>query len=543
VASKLSLFLAELKRRRVTPVAVAYALVVLTATSAISQERSDPLLTITEAELRDHVFYLASDFLEGRDAPSDGYRLAAQYAAVHLGQAGLRTMYTDSAGAPSFFQEINFVSLAISPESGLHFTAAGVELPLVMGEDFVIGEFTASGMDRSVAESPIFLGFGIEEPELGWNDYDGLDVSGRIGIMVTRAPMREGQPVLPEPEHQQYSGFASSANVRIQAAINHGITTLILVLDSASAAMWEPIRNQATTPSTRPRVEGSDPSGPAPALSEEIFFKPESAVDLLSGTGLDPTTGFGSYTPGPMEDVQVSLETRHAVEPGYSSPNVVGLLPGSDPALKDEYIVVTAHLDHVRVQNGEVFNGADDNASGSAAVLEAAEAAARTSVRRSIIFVLTTAEEEGMLGSTHFVDNPPVPIESIVLNINVDMVGRNSPEFPDVLLAMASENGRAELLSLIREVNESGVGAPLDWRFNEGPDPHDHVYRSDQRSFMQKGVPAILLTRGFMGPHFHEATDDPETINYEKVLQAARLTFGLAVDAANRDNLGLGPNG
>ena len=253
-------------------------------------------------------------------------------------------------------------------------------------------------------------------------------------------------------------------------------------------------------------------------------------------------TGTGTYTPGLLEGVQVSLEMRHNVEPGYSSPNVVGLLRGSDPVLKDEYVVVTAHLDHVGIQDGVVFNGADDNASGSAAVLEAAEAAAMMSLRRSVIFVLLTGEEKGMQGSTTFAANPPVPIESIVLNINLDMVGRNSPDFPDVLLALASENGSPQLLDLIRKANDAGVGAPLDWRLNEGEDPHNHVQRSDQMAFMQRGIPAILITRGFMGPDYHEATDDPETINYEKVLQAARLTFALTVEAANREGLGLWPN-
>jgi Zn-dependent M28 family amino/carboxypeptidase len=219
---------------------------------------------------------------------------------------------------------------------------------------------------------------------------------------------------------------------------------------------------------------------------------------------------------------------------------VVGLLPGNDPELKDEYIVVTAHLDHVGVRNGAVFNGADDNASGSAAVLEAAEAAALSPGKRSMIFVLLTAEEKGLLGSQAFAPNPPVPIGQIVLNINLDMVGRNSPDFPDVLLAMASENGRAELLQMIREVNDAGVEAPLDWRLNEGPDPHAHVQRSDQMSFMQKGVPAILITRGFMGPDYHEPSDDPETINYEKVVHAARLTLGLALEAANREEVRFG---
>ncbi len=212
--------------------------------------------------------------------------------------------------------------------------------------------------------------------------------------------------------------------------------------------------------------------------------------------------------------------------------NVVGLLPGTDRVLKDEYIVVTAHLDHVGVRDGVVFNGADDNASGSAAVIEAAEAAGMVPGKRSIIFVLLTAEERGFLGSRYFVDNPPVPIEQIVLNINLDMVGRNSPEFPKALLALGSENGRPQLLRLIRNVNRE-VRANLDWRLNEGEDPHSHVQRSDQLVFIQKGIPAILITRGFMGPDYHQPSDDPETINYGKVLQASRLAFGLAVEAAN----------
>ncbi len=130
-----------------------------------------------------------------------------------------------------------------------------------------------------------------------------------------------------------------------------------------------------------------------------------------------------------------------------------------------------------------------------------------------------------------------MPIEDIVLNINLDMVGRNSPDFPESLLALASENGRPQLIDFITEVNGSRVGARLDMRLNEGEDPHSHVQRSDQLAFMQKDIPAILITRGFMGPDYHEASDDPETINYEKVFQAARLTFALAVEAANKEVL------
>jgi len=516
------------------------ALISVSWSCGTAQTPGRAIESITEAELRDHIFFLASDLLKGRDTGTEGYQLAADYSAIHLSQAGLGTMYTDSAGAPSFFQQIRFGTSVLDPETSLGFAFGGMEHHLEKGEDFVIQEFMASGADRTVSETPVFLGFGIEEPDLGWNDYAGLDVAGRIGVMVVGSPMRDGEPVLPPEQHQLYSTLQQSANARIQAAMSHGVTTVVVVLDSASVGLWELVKRQAETPSTKPLVQESDPDAPAPAFSELVLLKPEAAVGLLDGTGLDPITGLGSYETGPMEDVRLSMNTRHLVEAAYSAPNVVGLLPGTDPVLKDEYIVVTAHLDHVGVRNGAVYNGADDNASGSAAVLEAAEAAAMSPGKRSMIFVLLTAEERGLLGSQAFVADPPVPVDQIVLNINLDMVGRNSHDFPDVLLAMASENGRDELLAMIRDVNDGGVGAPLDWRLNEGPDPHAHVQRSDQMSFMQKGVPAILITRGFMGPDYHEPSDDPATINYQKVVDAARLTFGLAVEAANREDVTFG---
>ncbi len=370
---------------------------------------------------------------------------------------------------------------------------------------------------------------------MGWNDYEGLEVSGRMALIVSGAPTSNGEPVLPDEQHQRYSSLERSGNARIMAALDHGVSTLMLVPDSAAAGLWENIANSMSRPSVRP-VAPVAPERPSPtSLSWIILLRPEAAADLLSATGFDPVSGAGTYVPGGLEGVRVSLELKRDVEFAYSSPNVVGLLPGTDPVLKDEYVVVTAHLDHVGTRNGVVFNGADDNASGSAAVLEAAEAAAMTPAKRSIIFVLLTAEEKGLQGSRYFVDNPPVPIEDIVLNINLDMVGRNSPPFPESLLVLASENGRPRLLDLITRVNESRVRARLDLRLNEGEDPQHHVWRSDQLAFIQKNVPAILITRGFMGPDYHQPSDDPETINYEKVLQAARLAFALAVDAASSE--------
>jgi hypothetical protein len=513
------------------------ACALLISTAALqAQEPVDPLESITEAELRDHIHYLASDFLAGRDAGEEGYRLAAQYGAALFKAAGLVPMFTDSAGAPSFFQEIGFETLTISAESRMQATVGGVEKTYSYGEQFLAQRVFASGRDEVIEGTPFFLGYGIQEPDAGWNDYEDVDPSGQIAIVVSGAPTRDGEPALPEERHQFYSNLGRSFDARLTPALEQEVSTLIVVSDSAAAAQWEMYAGYTNRPSTRPISPSATESSEPTALSWIALLKPEVGADLLAGTGFDPMTGTGAYTPSALDGISVSLDLRHDAEFAYSSPNVVGLLPGTDSVLKDEYIVVTAHLDHVGIRNGEVYNGADDNASGSVAVIEAAEAAGMTTHKRSIIFVLLTAEEKGLLGAIYFADNPPVAIENIVLNINLDMVGRNSPDWPESLLAMGSENRRSELLDLIRDVNES-VEANLDWRLNDGADPHNHVSRSDQLAFMQKDIPAILITRGFMGPDYHQASDDPETINYDKVRQAARLAFALAVEAANREVL------
>jgi hypothetical protein len=511
------------------------AIALLLPTSPLrAQERSAALQSITAAELRDHIHYLASDFLEGRDAHEKGYMLAAEYGAVHFRAAGLVPMFTDSAGGPSYFQQVRFEKTTVNSASGLRVTIGGAERKYRFGEEFFAQAVFPSGTGDPIEGTPVFLGYGIEEPELGWNDYEGVDVAGKIALVVAGAPMRDGKPVFPEEVHQRYSSLLRSGNAVAMRAIDRQVSTLILVPDAEFMSMWDPIVASSQQPSVRPVSPGTQ--GDGAQTSWFIGVKPEVAADMLAGAGYDLTDESGKYTPGPLEGVHVTIDLRHDLVDSFTSPNVVGVLPGTDPVLKDEYIVVTAHLDHVGIQGGEVFNGADDNASGSAAVIEAAEAAGMVPGKRSIVFVLLTSEEDGLLGARYFADNPPVPIEQIVLNINLDMVGRNSPEFPEVLLALGSENRRPELLQLIRSVNES-VGANLDWRLNEGEDPHSHVQRSDQMAFMQKDVPAILITRGFMGPDYHQASDDPETINYEKVLQAARLAFALAVEAANREVL------
>jgi hypothetical protein len=513
---------------------VALALLV-TPSTLQAQQRVNPLQSITEAELRDHIYYLASDFLEGREAGERGYRLAAEYGAIHFGSAGLVPIFTDSSDAPTFFQQIKFKYTAVSKETVLQLSVDGDTRTYRAGEEFLAEPAPlAAAVDRVFKGTPVFLGYGIEEPAFGWNDYEGMDLAGKIALIVAGAPTRNGQPVLPDEQHHMYTGLMRSSDRVFETVSNHAASLLILVPDSATTTMWDRFAAYWSTAYVSP-VYPAVPDTAAAPLSW-IMLKPETAADLLTASGFDPLASTETYTRGSLNGVHVSLDIRYQVEDAFSSANVVALLPGTDPVLKEEHIVVTAHLDHVGTLSGEVFNGADDNARGCAAVLEAAEAAAMTAPKRSIIFALLTAEEKGLHGARYFAENPPVPIEKIVLNINLDMVGRNSPPYPESLLALASELGRPELLELITNVNTE-VGARLDMRLIEGEDPDNHVSRSDQLAFMQKNIPAILLTRGFMQPDYHRASDDPQTINYAKVLQAARLAFALAVEAANGEAL------
>jgi hypothetical protein len=517
-------------RRRVAVAITALALSLPTPANA----QTDPLASITEAELREHIFFLASDSLQGRDSDEEGYRIAARYGAEHFASAGLQPMVTDADGTPSFFQQVPFETAALSPSSVLRVTVDGTERVYRVGEDLFVQQIFGAA-DAPISGTPVFVGYGIEEPDLGWNDYENVDLAGKIAVMVAGAPTRDGEPVLPEERHRHYASLRTSGQSVVAPVANRQGAAVIVLPDSGFMPIWERMAPMSTRPSVR--LAGATPPDANPmALAWAVVPRAGVGYEMLAGTGFDPVTRTGEYTAGPLEGVHVSIEMTHDAEPAFDSPNVVGVVPGTDPVLKDEYIVVTAHLDHIGVGNDQVFNGADDNASGSAAVIEAAQAAGLAPGKRSIMFVLLTSEEDGLLGAFHFADNPPVPIEQIVLNINLDMVGRNSPAFPDVLLAMGSELKRPELLQLIRDVNET-VGANLDWRLNEGPDPHNHVQRSDQLAFMQKQIPAILITRGFMGPDYHEPTDDPETINYPKVRDAARLAFGLAIEAANREAL------
>jgi Zn-dependent M28 family amino/carboxypeptidase len=265
-----------------------------------------------------------------------------------------------------------------------------------------------------------------------------------------------------------------------------------------------------------------------------LFMHPDAVTEMLKDAGYDWTYGDHDYKPAALENIKVSCVVERKNEEETICKNIIALLPGTDPELKEEFIVLHAHLDHLGLNSrGQVMNGADDNASGSAVVLEIAEALAMKPAKRSFIFVLFTGEEKGTLGSEWFMNNLPVSEKQIVLSAAVDMVGRKSTRKPDVIFVIAEGTGKESLLDITRDVNASLIQTDVDFSLNER-DPDGHILRCDTSPFLAKNIPSLLFTRGFMSPVYHSAQDDAETLNYDKIENASRLLYAVLAKVANR---------
>jgi len=496
-------------------------------------EESNPIETITKSELKDHIHYLGSDFLEGRLPGSDGYKQASFYIASQLQAAGLLPIMESQEGKKSYFQQVDFMISTIAPESLLHVKKGQKEIEWRFEEQFIPlmhGQAFKGGRYEANVE---FVGYGIEEPGYGWNDYENRDVSGKIVIFCVGSPMKNNQPVLPEEKHNFYSNIMESALPRFASALRHDAAGALIIPDPQTLKMWPMLSSQMNRPSRRLKANTKkDRTHHIPVF----LLHPEAAAELFKEADFNPISGKGDVESTQIRDVTLTFDLVYKIEEEFVCNNVVGFLPGSDPVQKDEYIVVGAHLDHLGMQEDDAFNGANDNASGSAAILEAAEAVAMSSQKRSLFFVFFTGEEGGGHGSYHFVDNFPFFLEKIKLAINVDMVGRDSPQFPDSVLGVAPDNLKLPLAEFMGKANESMANVNLKTSLN-GADFGDYFGSSDEAMFHFRGIPAVLITSGFGYPDYHKPSDEPDKIDYDRVTDASRLIFAMITKAANNEKI------
>ena len=434
--------------------------------------------------IRAHIAYLADDRLLGRKAGTPGYQLAVDYVTEQL-----KTLGVQPAGeGGTFIQKVRLRRAFLKP--GATFMARewqGTTLQLVAGQDYVVYPNPELPITR-VTDAPLaFAGFGISAPELGYDDYAGLDVQGKVVMIVRGAPRTFASTVA--SASQDLAGL-------LKAAINHGAVGLILA--SAHAGALPNLKNGTySVLGADGKIAVSRTFAPG---SRQQFYGAVSAATLqrfLQTAGLDTTQVFAAMRSGKpsSKDLKTTISaTAQATYEDIESYNVVGRFEGSDAKLRTEYVVHSAHLDHLGVgapvQGDSIYNGAHDNASGVACVLEIAKiySQLKDKPKRSMLFVFMTGEELGLLGSAAFAAYPTVPRAEIVADINMDMPTIIAPLLSVVALG-------APHSTLLKPVQRACTYMSI--ALENDPEPEQNRFiRSDQYSFVTAGIPALHLKYG-----------------------------------------------
>ena len=493
--------------------------------------------TISANQMKDYLTFIASDEMEGRDTPSRGLDLTAKFLAMNLSRWGFKPAGDNG----SFFQRIDLNRQR--PDGG----QTKVEYngrTLTTGTDYLpLGHGNVSGQ-------LVYAGSGWLFKPKEIDAYKDIDPKGRIAVIfgtpnarprgVTGADIRAAGPDAMNP---------------VEYARSKGVVGLIYVADYQFLANWQNNRQRMTE---RPAIVVAKFQRPAGATLPSIVITPETANSLMVGEKQTGNMIFNSLNDGSTlpssflmnDQKKVTLNVASTVET-VPTQNVVAIWEGSDPVLKTEYVALGSHYDHVGMgcrpaPDDRICNGADDDGSGTTAMLSMAEALAKAPTRpkRSILFVWHAGEEKGLWGSRYFTEFPTVPLNAIVAQINMDMIGRSKKPGdtnprnteltgPDAVYLIGSTMMSTELGELVNSVNKSFLNLAFDTKYDDPKDPNRFFYRSDHINYARKGIPIIFF---FDGVHedYHGVGDTADKIDYQKMEKIARTVYMTAWEIANR---------
>jgi hypothetical protein len=451
---------------------------------------SSALPQVSPAALEAHMRFLADDSLQGRGTGTPDYDLAARYVAGCFSQLGLKP-----AGTSGYMQPVRLRRGRIGEGSTLVLQGAGGRRELVRDRDYLpVPDLLRSEIE--VAAPLVLVGFGVTAPDRAYDDYRTVDARGKIVVLLTGAP-----PSFPPTERAHYA----TSRVKSENAMRHGAVGVLSVRTRDQTFPWDRAVRQARGGTMAWLDPRGTPHDVFPGLRGIARLSDAGANALFEGAPRSHAEVLTAAEKGrpPAFDLPLRAMIRTVTaHDGLESPNIAGLLRGSDPRLRDEVVVFTAHLDHLGVGepvNGDsIYNGALDNASGSAALLEVARAFARLPKppRRSVLFLAVTAEERGLLGSDYFAEHPTVPIERIVANLNLDGLAILYPLRQ--LVPMGAEHSTLDA-TVERAANQMGIELTPD-TFPE----EVFFVRSDQYSFVRRGVHSLFL---FMGVQSDSGVD------------------------------------
>lgn len=512
--------------------------------------------------LKGHLTFLASDELEGRETGKRGQKIAAKYIAAEFEKLGLKPM----GDSGSYFQTFRVreqqlglkSSIAVTLSSSAKGKRAKTErLSETKVYDKFFEDFYGFGRNfrdaaKAASGSVVFAGYGIDdETNYRYSDYKGVSARNKIVLALAGEP-QENDP------NSVFAGTQSTkwsdARVKTRAAFEQGALALLIVADLNGVPIGEQLKPELRDMmmmSAMSLVDEKEAISNSPLAQPKqtipvLYVSSEIANHILKPTGktvadmratIDKSGAPNSFDV-PNASVSLAIDFSEKI---VETENVCAMLEGSDEKLKNEAIIVTAHYDHIGAGiSGEIYNGADDDASGTTGVLALAEAFAKNAIKpkRSVIFLTVSGEEKGLLGSDYFTQRPTFPLQNIVANLNIDMIGRLGGDYersdnPNYIYVIGSDKISPDLDSVLKAENALTENLLLDYKYNSDDDPNRFYYRSDHYNFAKNGIPVIFF---FNGTHddYHGVGDEVEKIRFDKMAKVVRLVFAVAWNLSNR---------
>lgn len=494
------------------------------------------------ARIKSHLRFLSDDLLEGRDTGARGHEIASLYIAAEFEKYGL----TPAGDNGSYMQRIEFVQANIDQTSiQLSLTGADGEMPLSYPKQFLTSPNPQSELTQ-MAGKLVFVGYGIVAPELEHNDYQDMDVEGKVVVALSGKPKS-----FPSEEGAHFG----SSREKLRHASENGAVGFVTISTPTAESVrpYQNLLNFLHTPSVRWLDKEGNPSGVYPQIKGSAYFSKEAAELLFADAeqSLEQIYAMLEKDESPKGfdlplSIQLSSTSTHKT---ISSPNVAAILEGSDPSLKDEYVVYSAHSDHIgfaqTVKKDKINNGAMDNATGTSVLLETARLFSQLQERpkRSILFVAVTGEEKGLLGSDYYAQNPTVPAGSMVATVNLDMPILTY-EFADVIAFGADHSDMKDSVSQAAQK----IGLEL----SPDPMPDQALFtRSDHYSFVKQGIPSVFLVPGFksvdpetdggkqfsafLKTNYHKPGDDfTQPFNWKAGTKFAEVNYHIGLTLANQ---------
>jgi hypothetical protein len=493
--------------------------------------------------IRAHMRFLSDPLLQGRDTGTPGYQTAALYVATQLEAAGLHPAGVNG----SWYQTVPLrKTVAVDGKSSLVLVTKSGEQTLVSLKDYVLfGDLSRT--DVTVEAPVVFVGFGVTAKERDYDDYAGADVKGKIAVIIDGAPAK-----FPSTVRAYYSDFnVAAANSVARGAV--GFLDVKLPEDQKRLA-WDWLIPQIQMGYMQWLQKDGIPHNAFPELRGQAFLSQSGAEKLFAGSSKTLDQIFDAARAGKPQSLALPVTARiHTISSHNSveSPNIIGVVPGSDPLVRNQYVVYTAHVDHLGIcppKNGDdVCHGAFDNASGVATLLEIARAytSLPKAPRRSILFVFVTGEEKGLLGSAYFANFPTVPRSAIAADINID-------EAPGFFYAMKDLVVRGTEHSSLEQQVQSAA-KQIGYSLTPDPVPEETMFiMSDQYSFVQQGIPALWVTDGIQSvdpridgfkvkrewrvTKYHTPLDNmDQAFDYAWAAKAAAVNFLVGFEIAQQD--------